>query len=153
MANPRHTIAGFAPSTVRTIAGTMRTDVAVTERELGYLLVRIALDRCGRPDADDFDLYVGPDGETRAGGDHEGFEISRDPSVAALVLASHALHGRNPDEYRLTGYDIMHPDELAKLQAESDAEAQQAAEDAARGLAGMTSPEFAAMFSGKGGAS
>lgn len=84
---------------------TVRLDGFVSPQDLANALMRLAWERCGRPDDAGCDWYTDRDGNTYITVD-PNWRVSTDPEVAALVDAAHVLLGYDLQSFRLAPEDF-----------------------------------------------
>ena len=79
---------------------TLKLNGLVTPYDLAHALMRLASDRCGRPDDMGLDWHTDTAGNTFITADPD-CRVSTDPAVAALVDAAHVLLGHDLRRFRL----------------------------------------------------
>lgn len=84
---------------------TVKLDGLVAPRDLAHALMRLAWERCGRPDDPGLDWYTDIAGNTYITVDPD-WRVSTDPEVAALIDAAHVLLGYDLRRFRLSPEDF-----------------------------------------------
>ena len=84
---------------------TLKLDGLVAPHDLANALMRLAWERCGRPDDPGLDWHTDTAGNTYITVDPD-WRVSADPAVAALIDAAHVLLGYDLRSHRLTPEDF-----------------------------------------------
>ena len=94
-----------APPSNIAISVTVGLDGFVSSRAMAAALMRLAWERCGRPDDASCDWYTDAAGNTYITPD-PNWQVSKEPEVAALVDAAHVLLGYDLQRYSVAPGDF-----------------------------------------------